>query len=447
MGFWEQNAPPAPFPDNLNPLTSQNSEKQSFIRQFSGWMLVGRPRLLLPLLQLQRRPVTMPSAKLKPNTEESALQQDNYFGSIEAVPNSVVALDTNYCLINKPAHVRMSGNFSITVEKLMQHWIRGIEIKDLKWIHQLDYATSGVLCVGLNRKAAALASCAFASRTVQKQYLAVLQGHLDITAYPQLDSPVPYVAINDDDDDSGSSLTKRKAPSSGRATPVLATKPKAPPAVEGEVTWQSEVMEANLKVCYEEFMKWKVANADVQGTDRTAANTNTTAPAQPTFNTWKTAHSQQWGLAEKVIDLTLADFRRVPKYRKALRKFLKAVGVDLPMEESSHHARPEIFAEKEKMKEDAANAIETTFAVSTQSVAALRARYLPTRHNNTVKGEISTTDAAGTGSEAPVIFRARRDVPSGCRLVIRVPVAEIPGDFRYVYVKLPRCTALRLRTS
>jgi hypothetical protein len=187
-------------------------------------------------------------------------------------------------------------------------------------------------------------------------------------------------------------------------------------------------------------MQWKVANADVQGTDRTAANTNTTAPAQPTFNTWRTAHPQQWGLAEKVIDLTLADFRRVPKYRKALRKFLKAVGVDLPMEESSHCARPEMFAEKEKMKEDAANAIETTFAVSTQSVAALRSRYFPTHQNNTVEGEISAVDAAGTGNEAPMIFRARRDVPSGFRLVIRVPVAEIPGDFRYV--NNPICTAL-----
>jgi hypothetical protein len=409
-------------------------------------MLVGRQRLVLPLLQQQRRAVTMASAKLKPNTEESALRQDNYFGSIGAVPKSVVSLDTNYCLINKPAHVRMSGNFSITVEKLMQHWISGVEIKDLKWIHQLDYATSGVLCVGLNRKAAALASCAFASRTVQKQYLAVLQGHLDITAYPLPDSPEPYVAIDDDDDDSGSSLTKRKAPSSGKATPVLATKPKAPPVVEGEVTWQSEVMEANLKVCYEAFVQWKAANADLQGTDRTAAD-NTTVPAQPTFNTWRAAQPQHWGLAEKVIDLTLADFRRVPKYRKALRKLLKAVGVDLPMEESSHNARPEMFAEKEKMKEDAANAIETTFAVSAQSVAALRARYLPTCQNNTVQGEISAVDAVGTGNEAPVIFRVRRDVPSGCRLVIRVPVAEIPGDFRYVYVKLPRCTALRLGAS
>jgi hypothetical protein len=373
----------------------------------------------------------MASAKLKPNTEESALRQDNYFGSIGAVPKSVVSLDTNYCLINKPAHVRMSGNFSITVEKLMQHWISGVEFKDLKWIHQLDYATSGVLCVGLNRKAAALASCAFASRTVQKQYLAVLQGHLDITAYPLLDSPEPYVAIDDDDEDSGSSLTKRKAPPSGTATPVSVTKPKAPPVVEGEVTWQSEVMEANLKVCYDAFIQWKAVNADVPGTVVPAAD-NITAPPQPTFNTWRVAHPQQWGLAEKVIDLTLADFRRVPKYRKVLRKFLKAVGVDLPMEESSHNARPEMFAEKEKMKEDAANAIETTFAVSLHSVAALRTRYLPTHQNNTVQGEISAVDAVGTGNEAPVIFRARRDVPSGFRLVIRVPVAEIPGDFRYV---------------
>lgn len=392
--------------------------------------------LLKPRITLLR----MASAKLKPNTDESSLQYDTYFSSIDAVPRSIVSLDTNYCLINKPSHVRMSGNFSITVEKLLQHWIRGLEIKDLKWIHQLDYATSGILCVGLNRKAAGLASCSFASRVVKKQYLAVLQGHLDINAYPLLDTVEPFVEgdVDGADDESASSLTKRKAPSTP-LQPTQPTKPKAPVPVEGEVTWQTEIMEANLKICYEAFVQWKVAHADNAETlsNDSSSHMDTTLL---TFHTWAAANPQPWTIAQKVMRFTYADFHRVPKHRKYLRKFLKAVGIDVPMEESNHTSRPEIFAEKERAKEEAANSIVTDFEVTAQTVADLRARYAGNTTRAVTAGRteaaVESGSAAGTGGSRaantaqPCIFRARRDVPGGYRLVIRVPVAEIPGDFR-----------------
>lgn len=387
----------------------------------------------------------MASTKLKPNTDESALQHDTYFASIEAVPRSIISLDTNYCLINKPSHVRMSGNFSITVEKLLQHWISGLEVKDMKWIHQLDYATSGILCVGLNRKAAGLASCSFASRVVKKQYLAVLQGHLDINAYPLLDAVEPFVEgdVDGGDEESTSSLTKRKTPSTP-LQPSQPTKPKPPVPVEGEVTWQTEIMEANLKVCYEAFIRWKVAHADTAAS--ATANLSITPEvndsyitmdtAALTFNTWAAANPQLWTIAQKVIHFTYADFHRVPKHRKYLRKFLKAVGVDVPMEESNHTSRPEIFAEKERAKEEAVNSVVTEFEVTAQTVADLRNRYIDTTVATATHMSAGTDSAGGIGASnmactaQPCIFRARRDVPGGCPLVIRVPVAEIPGDFR-----------------
>ena len=46
-------------------------------------------------------------------------------------------------------------------------------------VHQLDYATSGVLGLGLNKKSAAAASTAFQQRTVSKLYLALVEGHVD----------------------------------------------------------------------------------------------------------------------------------------------------------------------------------------------------------------------------------------------------------------------------
>jgi hypothetical protein len=77
----------------------------------------------------------------------------------------------------------MSGDFNVTVEKLLLKWLPGITIASMKWIHQLDYATSGVLCIGLNRKAAAVACSAFEHRQVKKEYIAVLQGHIDMNRW------------------------------------------------------------------------------------------------------------------------------------------------------------------------------------------------------------------------------------------------------------------------
>ena len=45
-------------------------------------------------------------------------------------------------------------------------------------VHQLDYATSGVLCFALNKKAAGAAGKLFQRRLAQKCYLALVEGHV-----------------------------------------------------------------------------------------------------------------------------------------------------------------------------------------------------------------------------------------------------------------------------
>ncbi|ESO02682.1 hypothetical protein HELRODRAFT_66182 [Helobdella robusta] len=47
-----------------------------------------------------------------------------------------------------------------------------------RFVHRLDYATSGCLCVALNKQAAMKASKSFQQRSVTKQYLALLRGHV-----------------------------------------------------------------------------------------------------------------------------------------------------------------------------------------------------------------------------------------------------------------------------
>ena len=52
------------------------------------------------------------------------------------------------------------------------------DLKTMRFVHQLDYATSGVLLVGLTKSATATACRAFETGAVTKSYLALLEGHL-----------------------------------------------------------------------------------------------------------------------------------------------------------------------------------------------------------------------------------------------------------------------------
>nr|CAD7576398.1 unnamed protein product [Timema californicum] len=49
---------------------------------------------------------------------------------------------------------------------------------DFYFVHRLDYATSGVICLALNKKACSEATLCFHQRKTKKYYLAVLRGHV-----------------------------------------------------------------------------------------------------------------------------------------------------------------------------------------------------------------------------------------------------------------------------
>ena len=49
---------------------------------------------------------------------------------------------------------------------------------EFHFVHRLDYPTSGVMCIALNKKAARAASSAFENHKVQKFYLALVHGHI-----------------------------------------------------------------------------------------------------------------------------------------------------------------------------------------------------------------------------------------------------------------------------
>ncbi|CAB9518154.1 pseudouridylate synthase domain-containing protein 1 [Seminavis robusta] len=119
----------------------------------------------------------------------------------------------DYILLNKPADLRMDGEYPSSVFKLLTFWypppsLQGLEEEtlleqlqtlhnhsqigdnELRPCHQLDYATSGVLLMARSAPAATWASSCFEHRQVQKTYLAILHGHLTTSTLAHKNLPV-----------------------------------------------------------------------------------------------------------------------------------------------------------------------------------------------------------------------------------------------------------------
>lgn len=73
-------------------------------------------------------------------------------------------------------------SFQVTVEHQLKALLPGeANIKlahSFHFVHRIDYPTSGVLCLALNKKAASQAAKAFSNRNTKKYYIALLRGHV-----------------------------------------------------------------------------------------------------------------------------------------------------------------------------------------------------------------------------------------------------------------------------
>ena len=77
----------------------------------------------------------------------------------------------------------MYGDFDTTVVKMVRsHLAPDVGDTDPKihCVHRLDYATSGILCIALNKKAAHIASKVFELRLASKSYVALVYGHVKV---------------------------------------------------------------------------------------------------------------------------------------------------------------------------------------------------------------------------------------------------------------------------
>lgn len=88
---------------------------------------------------------------------------------------AVLYQDAQIVVVDKPYDIRVDGAFPITVEKLVR---KKISMDKFRLCNQLDYATSGVLVIGMSKSGARNCNKLFSERSTSKWYLAVGCGAL-----------------------------------------------------------------------------------------------------------------------------------------------------------------------------------------------------------------------------------------------------------------------------
>uniref|UniRef100_A0A8B9WZ87 RNA pseudouridine synthase domain containing 1 n=1 Tax=Bos mutus grunniens TaxID=30521 RepID=A0A8B9WZ87_BOSMU len=104
-------------------------------------------------------------------------------GSVENL--CVVYRSHDFLVVNKHWDVRIDSKAwreTLTLQKQLRHRFPELADPDtyygFRFCHQLDFSTSGALCVALNKAAAGSAYRCFKDRRVTKAYLALVRGHV-----------------------------------------------------------------------------------------------------------------------------------------------------------------------------------------------------------------------------------------------------------------------------
>nr|KAF6490889.1 RNA pseudouridine synthase domain containing 1 [Molossus molossus] len=101
-------------------------------------------------------------------------------GSVENL--SIVYQSRDFLVVNKHWDVRIDSKMwreTLTLQKQLRHRFPELADPDtyygFRFCHQLDFSTSGALCVALNKAAAGSAYKCFKERRVTKAYLALVR--------------------------------------------------------------------------------------------------------------------------------------------------------------------------------------------------------------------------------------------------------------------------------
>ncbi|XP_031847921.1 RNA pseudouridylate synthase domain-containing protein 1 isoform X3 [Nomia melanderi] len=104
----------------------------------------------------------------------------------------------NFLVVSKPYDMYINSNnpkkkntLQSELKKILPNLANPSLFHEFHFVHRLDYATSGIICIALNKKAARAASNAFETRRVKKFYLALLHGHVN-EPYLVIDKPIEH---------------------------------------------------------------------------------------------------------------------------------------------------------------------------------------------------------------------------------------------------------------
>ncbi|KAF6212623.1 hypothetical protein GE061_013149 [Apolygus lucorum] len=102
-------------------------------------------------------------------------------------PLRVLHLSDNFIVINKDPDVLINSNdpeVTTSIHVSLCHEFPRLVNPSLRhsfhFVHRLDYVTSGVLVVGLSKKASSAAAAAFENRSASKYYVALLRGLVSV---------------------------------------------------------------------------------------------------------------------------------------------------------------------------------------------------------------------------------------------------------------------------
>jgi 23S rRNA-/tRNA-specific pseudouridylate synthase len=359
---------------------------------------------------------------------------------LEDIPSCILHRDEHYVVVNKPHDIRMDGEFDITIEKLLCTWFQTDDPKRFKWIHQLDYATSGVLAVGLTKEGTSAAGSAFEHRFTEKYYLAVLQGHIDTSKFPASDKHIEkdgYVNFSHRKRQKiHHQLTQEVIVSTTMSS--VATSIPIPNDIAKSISWQDEVMMVNLERLYTAFTSLSIndtenldegSNSDLIQRFKEIVNKE---PFKSEYSRW------QW--------YSIADFAKQSKARKLLRKLLSQLDIEVPLVESTYEG---YLAWKNVTNSSCEPPHSRTIPINVPSAVEEE----PTQAAQEVSNELIEERCAyyrknSDDQQKPYIFRPTysandpatmsllkrllpsQDITAIPRLVVNVPVAEIENDFR-----------------
>ncbi|KAF1793159.1 Pseudouridine synthase, catalytic domain [Phytophthora cactorum] len=106
--------------------------------------------------------------------------------SLEQLQLRILSRDEHFVVLNKGPDERMDGAFDVTLEKAVE--VESVYADSVLVVVFAFAATSGVLAVGANKEATATGCRLFREKQVQKEYLAVVRGHLPFNPAESVDS-------------------------------------------------------------------------------------------------------------------------------------------------------------------------------------------------------------------------------------------------------------------